>query len=137
LGTIEPGQSVEVGAEANRSELRTLLTGRRLVAEEKGKYHQESTPYDQSSVDVSYILRAMMFFEAAGGRQYTGLDNDYQRFVDLSNLLKTNRAILVAHAPAEAVALAGSALLRDGQPVSGPQDGHVVIYRFVFPVERR
>jgi len=137
LGTIEPGRSVEVGAEANRSELKTLLTGRRLVAEEKGKYHQESTPYDQSSVDVSYILRAMMFFEAAGGQRYTGLDNDYQGFVDLSNLLKTNRAILVAHAPAGAVAVLGSELLCDGEPLRSRQDVHTVIYRFVFPVERR
>jgi hypothetical protein len=137
LGTIEPGHSVDVGAEANRSELKTLLTGRRLVAEEKDKYHQESTPYDQSSVDVSYILRAMMFFEAAGGQHYTGLGNDYQGFVDLSNLLKTNRAILVAHAPADAVAVLGSELLRDGQPLRGPQDRHTVIYRFVFPVETR
>ena len=48
--------------------------------------------------DPPYILRTMMFYEAAGGRRYTGLTNDYQGFVDLSDLLKTDRAVLVAQA---------------------------------------
>ena len=42
----------------------------------------------------------MTFYEAAGGLRYTGLANRYQGFVDLSDLLKTNRAVLVAEAPA-------------------------------------
>ena len=40
----------------------------------------------------------MMFYEAAGGQRYTGLWNAYQDFVDLSTLLKADRAILVAQA---------------------------------------
>ena len=81
------------------------------------KYHQEATPYDQSSIDVPYILRAMMFFDQAGGPQYTGLSNDYQRFVDLTALLKANRAILVAQAPQGPQTVPRHAeLLRDGQP---------------------
>ena len=64
------------------------------------KYRQEVTPYDQSSTDLPYILRTMMFYEAAGGRRYTGLWNAYQGFVDLSDLLKADRAILVAQGPA-------------------------------------
>ena len=46
-----------------------------------------------------YVLRMMMFYEAAGGRRYTGLTNDYQRFVDFSELLKTGRAVLMAQSP--------------------------------------
>ena len=87
LGTIAPGESARLGPMAKRSELKTLLTGRKLVAAESGtgeKYHQEATPYDQSSTDIPYILRTMMFYEAAGGRNYTGLENAYQDFVDLA-----------------------------------------------------
>ena len=40
-----------------------------------------------------------MFYEAAGGRRYTGLGNAYQDFVDLSTLLKADRAILVTQEP--------------------------------------
>ena len=59
---------------------------------------RKSAVYDQGSTDASYVLRTMMFYEAAGGQRYTGLVNDYQRFTDLSELLKTGSAILVGQA---------------------------------------
>jgi hypothetical protein len=135
LGTIGPGQSVQVGPMLKRRELRTLLTGRKVVFEKDEKLREEVTPYDQSSVDLAYILRAMMFFQAAGGSHYTGLLNRYQPFVDLSNLLKTDRAILVAMvAPAKEAERHGAVLLRDGQPLADARNRHKTIYRFVFPV---
>ena len=69
LGTIGPGESARLGPMSRRSELKTLLTGRKVVfTETNEKYRQEVTPYDQSSTDVPYILRMMMFYQAAGGR---------------------------------------------------------------------
>ncbi len=94
LGTLQPGESARLGPMAKRSDLKTLLTGRRAVRDEGENYRQQTTPYDQSSTDIPYILRMMMFYKAAGGRSYTGLWNDYQGFVDLSDLLKADRAIL-------------------------------------------
>jgi hypothetical protein len=138
LGTIGPKRTAPVGAESKRSELKTFLTGRRLVADEKDKYRQETTPYDPASADVFYILRAMMFHEAAGGQRYTGLANDYQGFLDLSSLLRTGRAILVAQAPTAAGGKCFSTeLLRDGKPLDDSQTRQSVMYRFVFPVEGR
>jgi len=136
LGTLRPGESARLGPDVKRSELQTLLTGLKFVFDKsKDKYHQELTPYDQSSTEVPYILRAMMFFEAAGGQRYTGLDHDYQAFVDLSGLLKTDRVILVAQGPTgETAARLHSQLLRDGQPIGSPQDQHTIIYRFVIPL---
>jgi hypothetical protein len=140
LGTIAPGESARLGAMSKRSELKTLLTGRKLVADESTKaekYHQEATPYDQTSTDIPYILRTMMFYEAAGGRSYTGLGNTYQDFVDLSLLLRADRAILMTQQPNRRPdKAAGAALLRDGQPLAGPEDKHVTLYRFVFPVKK-
>jgi hypothetical protein len=140
LGTIAPGESAHLGAMAKRSELKTLLTGRKLVVNEREtgeKYHQESTPYDQSSADIPYILRTMMFYEAAGGRSYTGLGNAYQDFVDLSALLKADRAILVTQEPGpEQEQRHGADALRDGRPLGGSQNKHVTLYRFVFPVKK-
>ena len=96
LGDLAPGESAEVGPACERRDLTTLLTGRRFIFEEGT---QRATPYDRGSVDVQYILRAMMFFKAAGGHRYTGLVHRHQGFVDLSDLLKTDRAILVAIGP--------------------------------------
>ena len=80
----------------------------------------------------------MMFFEAAGGRRYTGLTNDYQRFVDFSELLKTGRAVLVAQAPdAGRDAAAARELRRDGRPGAGPATATRCCYRFVLPVKKK
>ena len=137
LGTLRPGESARLDAMAKRSELKTLLTGRKVVrSDPKEDYRQEATPYDQSSADIPYILRAMMFYEAAGGRRYTGMANAYQGFVDLSTLLKADRAILVAQGPAAGQDRQGAQLLRNGQPLVNSQDRHVTIYRFVFPVKK-
>jgi hypothetical protein len=138
LGTIKAKDAAPVGAESKRSELKTFLTGRRLVADDKDKYRQETTPYDPSSTDVYYILRAMMFHEAAGAQRYTGLTNDYQGFLDLSGLLRTGRAVLVAQAPVDARGKVHcTELLRDGQPLDDAGAQRSVMYRFVFPVEGR
>ncbi len=135
LGTLKPGQTIALTASANRRDLKTFLTGRKLIITEG---RELNTPYERSSTDPVYVLHAMMFFEAAGGRQYTGLWNRYQEFVDLSDLLKASRAILVAGAPSDASAETshGDRLLRNGQVLSGSEDHHLTVYRFVLPVKR-
>jgi hypothetical protein len=137
LGTVAPGEAVRIGAMSKRSELKTLLTGRKVVFTSGGdKYQQEATAYDQSSADLPYILRMMMFYDAAGGRQYTGLWNTYQDFVDFSALLKSDRAILVAYPGKGKSAVAKAATLnRDGRPMVGDST-QVTVYRFVFQVKK-
>jgi hypothetical protein len=133
LGDLAPGESAHVGATNERRDLTTLLTGRRLLFEEGV---QRATPYDRGSTDVAYIVRAMMFFQAAGGHRYTGLVHRHQGFVDLSDLLKTDRAILVAIGPTAdpQSPYHGARLVVNGEPATGPQDRHTTIYRFVLPV---
>jgi hypothetical protein len=138
LGTVEAGETIRVGSKVKRRELKSLLTGRQIVFnEEKDDWRPQSTPYDQASVDVAYILRAMMFYGAAGGRSYTGLLNRYQGFVDFSHLLSTDRAVLVGRAepvPGDDQHH-GAKLLCDGRPVPREQVRHTAVYRFVFPVD--
>jgi hypothetical protein len=138
VGTIGPGEAARIGPMTKRTELKTLLTGRKVVFTAAGdKYQHESTPYDQSSTDLGYILRAMMFYDEAGGQRYTGLWNSYQSFVDLSDMLKADRAILVTQMPGNAKHDArGARLLRDGAPLDGAKDRHVTVYRFLFPVKK-
>ncbi|MEN6405710.1 MAG: hypothetical protein ABFC77_04475 [Thermoguttaceae bacterium] len=139
LGTIGPGESVRLGPMTQRSELKTLLTGRKVVFVDSGdKYRQETTPYDQSSEDIPTILRTMMFYDAAGGRRYTGLWNAYQSFVDLSSLLKTGRAILVAQTPKKPGSrkIQGVELLLNDRPSDASHTRQTTIYRFVYPVKK-
>jgi hypothetical protein len=135
LGTLQPGEPFSITSTQPRRDLRSFLFGRGVHAEgeEKG-----SNRYDPASIDVKDILRTMTFFEAAGGLRHTGLVNRYQGFVDLSDLLKANRAVLVAEAPAggSQSRFHGSELLSSGQPVADSQDRHPTYYRFVLPVGR-
>ncbi len=134
LGELAPGETFLLTAHAPRSELRTVLTGRRYVQEEK-TLRQRTTPYDRGSVDPDYVLGMMLFHEAAGGSRYTDLSNAYQPFVDLSSLLKTDRAILVGRIEHEGRARRAAEVLRGGEPIAGPDDHTASIYRFVLPVE--
>lgn len=135
LDKMGPGESVAIGATTQRAELKTLLTGRRFVAdEEKDQIQPQTTPYDLSSKNISHILRTMMFFKAAGGLQYTRVSNAYQPFVDFSDMLGPETAMLVGAAPEEQH---GATLLRDGAPLVSDTDRHITVYRFLIPVEKR
>ena len=145
LPTLAPGQPITLTTMTPQSDLRTRWTGRKLVlksgdgGEEKTGYHETEAIYDRTSTDALYVLRMMMFYEAAGGRSYTGLSDDYQRFVDFSGLLKTGRAVLVAEAP-EALrdARSGAAWRNGGRAIGqAPGDRHAVVYRFVLPVKAK
>ncbi len=135
LGTLEPGKPCRIHSLLKRSELKTLLTGRRIIREGKD-YRQESTPYDLNSRDLAYVLRTMVFFQAAGGQRYTGLTNNYQGFVDGSDLLKTGRAILVARLPDAPEVHPPTLLLRDGEPMTESVEKHLAVCRFVLPVSQ-
>jgi hypothetical protein len=82
--------------------------------------------------DVTAILRRMMFYDAAGGSLASESLNLYQQFCDLSGQLTAGRAILVTHQPRAE----GSQLLRDGEPLTSPDDRRWLVYRFVLPVDR-
>lgn len=131
LGDLRPGQSVSIGTTYDRRELRSFLMS--VEGDDKG-----AGRYDQASTDPVYILRIMSFFEAVGGFRHTGLSNRYQGFVDLSDLLKANYAVLVAKGPADDPQSPshGAQWLCDGKAIAGPQDRHTTIYRFVLPVKK-
>ncbi len=132
LGDVAPGETVEVGTGTERSELKSLLNERKLVRDkEKDRYQQEATPYDRGSLDPFYVLRMMLFFGAGGGEDYTGLENHYQQFLDMSTLIELNRAVLFAKVPPET---AGAALCLDGGSTADAQSGRLGLRRFVFPV---
>ena len=98
-GTLSPGEAVTFDGVSPRN-LEWHLSRRRVVDSK-----DVGTPWDQASADVPRILEMMMFYQAAGGAAYTGLTHRYQPGLDLSEHLRTGRAILVGRS-----ATAGSRL---------------------------
>lgn len=130
LGDLAPGQSAPLGAAARRSHLAAYLLGEKVVREDQRKFVQQTTPYDPAGDDPAAILRAMMFYRAAGGVRYARLQHGSQAWLDMSGLLVAGRAVLVAE-----VDLAGAELNRNSAPLV--VDRRTTLVRFVFPVERR
>jgi hypothetical protein len=135
VGDVPPGRTVSLSSASTRVDLKTFLTGRRVLLQEN---RELSNPYDRTSLEVNYIIRAMTFFKAAGGSPYFGLVHRYQGFTDLSDLLGTGHAVLLATVAAgpEAAPRHAPRLLGNGQPLLSPGDRHITFYRFVFPVEK-
>jgi len=124
LGTLTPGKSVSLDR-AEWQTIDTYLTKRRTIAA-----HDEVPPYDRAGFDVLRIMEVMMFYDAAGGSNYAGLVNRYQRFTDLTDQLEFGRAILVGRGPA------GAVVQIDGRPATDEAQGvHTSMYRYVIPVE--
>ncbi len=123
-GTIEPGATVSFEGLRPRN-LEWRLTRRQVV-----ETREIGTPWDQASWDVPRILEILMFYQAAGGRRYTGLTHRYQPYLDLSEHLRTGQAILVGRSARPA-----TTLLRDGQSQAELTDRQWTFYRIVYPVE--
>jgi len=134
IDELKPGRPVSLRA-GSQITFQAVLKGARLVREHKEQKEtivQINTPYDPASFDVPTILRQMMFYEVSGGRRYTGLSNRYQEFTDMSAQLELGRAVLWGLVEDGAGA---AELRRDGRPLSGPDDRHWTMYRFILPVE--
>ncbi len=130
LGEIAPGQTVAIRPGEQR-DLQAVLKDFRLIKEGK-QLVQISTPYDQSGFDLRSIVQQMMFYEAGGGRRYTGLANRYQQFTDLSDRLDLGQAILWGSMAGQAAELQD-----DGRPLAGANESHSTFYRFVLPLEQK
>lgn len=122
LGTLEPGRQEPVNDELKYLNVRWMLT------ERSGEGGERTDHWDHAMRDdVPKLMRMMMFHEAAGGRAHTALLHRYHGFIDLSQHLAADRAILVGRAEAPA-----TTLIADGQPLSSDGDKHWTFYRIMF-----
>ena len=126
LGTLAPGESVDVGPILSLLTIQSYLTGRRPVGDK-----EQATPFEPDGSDLQRIVRAMLFHEAAGGRQYTSLSNRVYDRLDLSGQLRFDRAVLLATGPP------ATTLTVRGNHSEAPRiENELAYYRFVIPVNR-
>ncbi len=124
---LEPGEAIDVMTEMKERATRSLLTRRSNFVNEEKK--SQNSPWEQSDTRISRIAEMLMFYEAAGGSNYTGLTHSYQGFIDLSEQLKLGRAILVGE-----IDVPTTPLLIDGQSAATHYDQMATIVRIVLPV---
>jgi len=124
LGTIPAGAEVKLDDISNYSSIETYLN-RRVATGDK----LASTPYDPTELNPRRILDMLTFYDLAGGRSYVHLLNRYHAKLEMSHLLRLNRAILIAKLPQPLTQLNVYGQTRD-PAVDSPQ----TFVRIVLPV---
>ena len=141
---IPAGGSVNISFDTIPKDISLRLNGRRTVDSKESTTRWD--PADRSSIDR--LLELMMFYKAANGKSYTLLTHRFQPLLDQSNLLQTDRAILLGRLDVPwasvQVALSGSetnhsetgASSRGGEPpLEVQQDMDRVWCRIAIPVQ--
>jgi hypothetical protein len=134
LGTLNPGERVEVSDQLNPRRVKTIVTHEALGDSGSASTPIESRVFSAEQASPTQILNLMMFYEAAGGTGFGHLPNRYQSYCDLSRQLELGRAILVAENSEGQVRLVESG--SDKQIGSDDLNTSAVIQRFILPVEK-
>lgn len=132
LGQINDGATVKIDSERQPRSIKTQLTGSLVGQDPIPGATDNVAIFDPASSDVAGLTTLMMFYEAVGGRSYASAWNRYQHFVDMSSLLATGDAVLLARA----TDAAGSQWFDAEQPLVSDHDQNWTYYRFVIPVKQ-
>jgi hypothetical protein len=108
-----------------------LTVNSHLIGRRRSGDNDQATLYEPEGTDLPQIMRAILFHDSAGGRQYTSLSNRVYDSLDLTGQLRLGRAVLTASGPRVTRATAEAA--RGGEPVV---EQELTYYRFVIPVDR-
>ena len=87
------GDVIDIATETSSKRIQSILNRKRVDAEDSNRTY--ATRWEVSEMNVGRIAEMMMFYEIAGGRNYTGLSHGYQGKTDMSSLLTSQRAILI------------------------------------------
>lgn len=127
---LSANTSIDLESESKEKNLKSLLT--RMVADSEKKNRTNSSPWDPTDMRLRRIADMMMFYDAAGGRTYTGMSHGYQDRIDMTDHLQLGRAILVGE-----IRTPGVQLKIDGQSVTEQYDETVTMVRLILPVKNR
>ncbi len=129
-GPLASGDVVDIATETNSKRIQSILNRKQIDAEDKNRTY--ATQWELSEMNVGRIAEMMMFYEIAGGRSYTGLSHSYQGQTDMSDLLTSQRAILIGELKGQVSVLDAKA---DDSSGGDPEYDQVTTFvRIVLPV---
>lgn len=123
---LEPGASVDVVSETRERTASSYFSRRIDTESDKGG----GLPWSLQEDNLDRIAEMIMFFDAASGREYTGLTHSFQPFVDLSDQLNMERAILFG-----TLESAGTELDVDCSSGNVEYDQTQTYVRIIYPVQ--
>ena len=121
VGTLPAGGRFDPASGRGPRSLAGAIARRTAVGEQV-----QGGRYELNERDADRILEVASFHDAAGGRSYTSLEAGVLGRYDLSDLIRSGRAVLIGRGPA------GTAWTVD-RDLDAEEDPHAV-WRFVLPV---
>jgi len=131
---IAAGKSTMISFDTIPKDITRRLNGRHSV-----DGNETTVKWDPASrTSIDRLLELMMFYKSAAGQSYTTLAHRYQPHIDQSNLLQTDRAILVGRLeqPWSRVVVTHSADDADAPQLEVQQDLDRVWCRIAIPVQQ-
>jgi hypothetical protein len=125
LGDLKPGASARLQPGEQR-DLKHVL--RHPETWKTSPHISQGSAESQQAIQA---LEDMLFFKAAGDGASRHTTNAHESYIDLSDMLDHNRAILVAYAQEPAVKLES-----DGETLGSADDTRWTVYRFVYPLSK-
>jgi len=92
-------QKIPAGGSVSIEDFASLNLEARLTQRTVVDAKDITTPWEQDSFDVPRIVQIMLFHETARGRNYTGLTHKYLGHLDLTEHLRSGRAVFVGRMP--------------------------------------
>lgn len=139
LGDIAPGAAISIGPRAGTSwsTLNTQLSYQRRVKKSPGKEDVGivGTQWDPESADVREIVRQILFYDAAGGANYTRAANGALRRLDLSPRRDLGEAIFVGYVKSSAEQDA-TEFQNGHEPLRGAGDQRWTVLRVLLPISK-
>lgn len=127
-GTFPADGDIDIRSDTNEKTVRSFLTRRARRVDEENK--SQSVAWDPSDIDLTRIMRMMMFYHGSGGSGYTGLSHSFHDFIEMTPQSSLNRAILVGR-----ISDRVSSIELDGQPADDLYDSSLSLVRVLMPVE--
>jgi hypothetical protein len=128
-----PGRELDLEFDIDPQTVDTYLRKVTAVGDRK-----VATPYDQAGFDVPRIVELISAHELVLGKTYTGLANQYQGFLELSDLVARDRAVLIGRTSEPATTLVR--LDGDSPPTPLATNEHTqrwTFHRYVIPVAKQ
>jgi hypothetical protein len=124
---LRPNMEIAIGEKDVPKDLTRYLQRRRI---EKDLDIGEAWNPDRRD-DPFRLIEMMMFYRTAGGIDFTGLFHRYHEEIDLSDLLQSNRVIIVGRLEKP---LVDWSIKHNGQSVDAIDDRRAAFVRFILPV---
>ena len=130
LDNLDANETLDLLSGPRVRTLKSYMTGRKKTTEKTDR--GQNVPWDPSSADLERIADMMMFYSAAGGKDYTSLTHGFQNRVEMKDQLYCGRAVMVAQIKSNV-----GRVTIDGKSSDDFADRQTTLLRFILPVEKK